>query len=236
MHVQQYGPENGPNLVCLLGWGNRLDHEPVRWLLDRFVAAGYRVHAFEIPTVVTDIETDYIAPVAAYTADLDGFRLVGHSTGGLIAAFVEGAHTTTYLSPFWGFPRGQAGLDGLVRGLLARLPLARRVLPVPTPSRRTLGRLTTDRQLDDVPSWTAPTFLREVRRAHRDLPPIDDDAVVFCTLADGVVSVPAIGRRVPADRTVLYDGGHELFGSASREAHVETLLSVVEAGASGLDR
>jgi len=236
MHVEQYGPEDGPDLVCVLGWGNKLDHENVRWLLDRFVAAGYCVHAFQIPTVITDFERDYTAPVAEYAAELDGFRLVGHSAGGLVAAYLDGAHTTTYLSPFWGFPRGQVGLDGVVRGLVARLPLARRVLPVSTPSRRTLGRLTTDRQLDDVPSRTAPTFVREVRRAHRDLPPIDDDAVVFCTLADGVVSVPAIGRRVPPDRTVLYDGGHELFGSASREAHVETLLAAVDRGADALDR
>lgn len=234
MQVEQHGPAGGPDLVCVLGWGNQLNHDPVEWLLDRFVDAGYRVHAFEIPTVITDIEAEYIGPVAGYAADLESFRLVGHSAGGLVAAYLDGAHTATYLSPFWGVPSGAVGLDAAFFGLAARLPTARSVLPVPTPSRRALGALTTDRQLRELPSRAAPTFLREARRAHRDLPPIEDDAVVFCSLADPIVSTRAIGRAVPADRTVLYDGGHELFGSACREAYAELLLAAVDRGAVAL--
>ena len=93
----------------------------------------------------------------------------------------------------------------------------------------------TDRELREGPSRAAPTFIRESRRAQRDRPPVADDAVVFCTLADSVVSTRAIGEAVPPGRTVLYDGGHELFASPSRKNQVDTLLAAVDAGAEALD-
>lgn len=235
MNTEQYGPEDGPNLVCVLGWGNRLHHESVGWLLDQFVDAGYRVHAFEIPVVITDFEREYVAPVQSYATDLEEFRLVGHSAGGLVAAYLRGARTTTFLSPFWGFSRGQVGVDDTLLSLVSRLPIDRPVLPSGTASRDAIGELATERELRDGPSRAAPTFIRETRQAHRHLPPVDDDAVVFCTLADPVVSVRAIGAAVPAERTVVYDGGHELFASRSRATHRDTLLAAVDEGASALD-
>lgn len=235
MRVERHGPETGPDLVCILGWGNRHRHENVRWLVSQFAAEGYRVHTFQIPTVITDFEREYVAPVAEYVSDLSSFRLVGHSAGALIGAYLDGAETATYLSPFWGFPRGQVGVDEALLALASHLPVARPILPSGTASRHALGDLATNRQLRDVPSRAAPTFVREARRGHRNLPPVEDDAVVFCTLSDPVVSMQAIGEAVPAERTVVYDGGHELFASSRREAYVDTLCAVVDRGASALD-
>jgi len=223
------GPEEGDHLVCILGWGNRVHHEPVEWLIDQFVDAGYRLHAFEIPDVVTDFARQYVDPIQRYVEDLGEFRLVGHSTGGLIGAFVNGAMTRTYLSPWWGFPDdGGPGLS-----LAMKLPIERPLLPAGT-TKKALGAYATDRQLAEIPSKAAPTFLREADWAHRNRPPIDDDAVVFCSLRDEIVGVRAIGRAVPSKRVVLYDGGHELFASKSRVDHVDTLLSVIESGSAGL--
>jgi hypothetical protein len=233
MNCKQYGPEGGPDLVCILGWGNRLHHENVQWLLDQFTDEGYRVHAFEIPVVVTDFEREYVAPVDRYVDDLGEYRLVGHSAGGLVAAYLDGAQTT-FLSPFWGFPEGQVGIDDALLDLVSRVPVAKPMLPTGTASRSAIGELATERELRESPSRAAPTFIREARQAHRDLPPIDDDAVVFCSLADPVVSTRAIGRAVPAERTVVYDGGHELFASRSRDDHLDTLLAVVDEGADAL--
>ncbi len=233
MNCKQYGPEGGPDLVCILGWGNRLHHENVQWLLDQFTDEGYRVHAFEIPVVVTDFEREYVAPVDRYVDDLGEYRLVGHSAGGLVAAYLDGAQTT-FLSPFWRFPEGQVGIDDALLDLVSRVPVAKPMLPTGTASRSAIGELATERELRESPSRAAPTFIREARQAHRDLPPIDDDAVVFCSLADPVVSTRAIGRAVPAERTVVYDGGHELFASRSRDEHLDTLLAVVDEGADAL--
>jgi hypothetical protein len=235
MNTAQYGPEEGSNLVVVLGWGNRLHHENVQWLFDQFTDAGYRVHAFEIPDVIENFHDDYLAPVIEYTNDLDSFRLVGHSTGGLIAAYVDGAVTTTYLSPWWGFAEGPVGVDEAVLSALTRLPTARSVVPSGTSTRDAIGQLATDRQLEEGPTLAAPTFLREARRAQRDRPPVADDAVVFCTLTDRVVGVRAIGDAVPVERIVTYDGGHELFSSPSREDHINLLLSVVADGAEALE-
>lgn len=229
MDCHMFGPEDGPNLVVVLGWGNRVHHEPVEWLLDRFVDDGYRVHAFEIPNVVTDFAREYVDPVQRYVDDLDEFRLVGHSTGGLIGAFINGAMTVTYLSPWWGFP-GDGG-PGL--SLAMKLPIDRPLLPAGT-EKEDLGSYATDRQMEEIPSKAAPTFLREAEWAHENRPSIDADAVVFCSLQDEVVDVRAIGRAVPANRTVIYDGGHELFSSTGRDDQIETLLAVVREGASGI--
>ena len=235
MKLEQHGPEDGKNLVWILGWGNKLHHTNVNWLIEQLVDAGYRVHCFEIPTEITDFEREYIAPVADHLETLDSFRLLSHSAGGLIAAYLEGAETTTFLSPFWGFREGQMGLDTPLIRIGGLLPVSKPLFPAGVSTRESKGQLATDRELAEGPTRAAPTWLRECRRAHRDRPPIPEDAVVFATLSDRVVSVNAIGDGVPETRIVTYDGGHELFSSPSRETHLETLLSVIESGASALE-
>jgi hypothetical protein len=232
MNRETFGPADGDALLVVLGWGNRLRHENVQWLVDALADEGYRVHCFELPVVITDFDREYLAPVRTVAEDLDSFRLLGHSTGGLIGAYVDGATTKTYLSPWWGFPRDT---EGPLLSLVTKLPTARQLVPSGTASRDELGQLATDEQLADGPTRAAPTFLREARRAQRERPPIDDEAVVFCTLRDQIVSVRAIGRSVAAERIRLYDGGHELFSSESRDRHRDTLRAVVADGPAGLD-
>lgn len=230
MEVEQFGA--GDDLLFVLGWGNRIDHENVRWLVEQFVEHGYRTHVVELPVVIEDYEREYVDPVAAYADDLGAYRLVGHSTGGLIAAFLSGATTTTYLSPWWAFPEEQQGA-GL--SLLSMLPTTRPIAPSGIDSRQVLGELATDQQLEDSPDRAAPTFLREAQQAHHDRPAIDEDATVFCTLSDRIVSTRAIGDAVSADQVVLYDGGHELFSSSAREQYLDPLLGAIEDGSAAID-
>lgn len=110
-----------------------------------------------------------------------------------------------------------------------------KILPSSIVDPTLLGIHATDRQLADGPDHVSPRFLRATREAHRTLPAIDDDAVVFCSLSDRIVSTRAIGDRVGSARIVLYDGGHELFSSASREEHVGTLLGALDDGPEALD-
>lgn len=234
MDFRQFGPADGPALVCLFGWGNRLDHENVNWLIDQFAEAGYRVHAAELPLDIEEFYGEYLLPVEEYVADLDSFRLVSHSTGGLIAPYVTGAETETYLSPWWGFREDAFTPTSWAMDLLAKFPISRRIFPKSRWTGEHLGGLATAQQLEDSPQTVSPTFIREARRAQRDRPPIPEDAVVFCSLTDPVVSVRAIGDGAPAQRIVIYDGGHELFSSPSRDEHLETLLAVIENGADAL--
>lgn len=236
MRTETRGDPADPDLVCVLGWGNRLDHENVGWLLDALAADSF-VHAIEIPTVISSFETEYLEPVRERVADVGEYRFVGHSTGGLIGAFLRGPDhaptTRTYLSPWWGMAPETTGplLDAV-----CRLPTRRSVVPTGTADRDALGDLATDRQLRESPSRAAPTFLREARRAQRGLRDLDPDptAVAFCALTDSVVDPRRVGDRVSAGRTVLYNGGHELFSSASRTDHAETLRRVVREGPDGL--
>lgn len=64
---------------------------------------------------------------------------------------------------------------------------------------------------------------------------VEDDAVVFCSLSDEVVSLGAIGARINASNVVLYEGGHELFASTSREQHLPTVLAALEEGDAALE-
>ena len=217
------------DLVFVLGWGNRIDHENVQWLVDRLVDADYRVTVFQIPTVVSDFEREWIAPIADYVDDLESYRLLTHSTGGLIAEYLEGAETRVYLSPWWGF---HDDLRNPLVSLAMKLPVARPILPTGGTDREMLGDLATDRQLEDTPDRIAPTFLREARRAQRRLPAFQfaDSSVVFYAPDDAVVGVDAIRERTPERNLVAYEGGHQLFDSPSREEHVGTILDALEDG------
>ncbi|WP_435361190.1 alpha/beta fold hydrolase [Haloarchaeobius sp. DFWS5] len=220
------------DLVLVLGWGNRLEHQNVEWLVEQFEEANYRVHTFQIPDFVSDFYSGWVYPVRNYVADLDSFHLVGHSTGGLIAAYLDGAETTTYLSPWWGYT---ADFSDRTLDLVARLGIERRFIPSGISTPESIGQLATTQQLSDGPEKISPRFVRETRRGHRDRPAIDDDAVVFCTLRDRVVSTHAIGEAADVDQIVLYDGGHELFSSPCRTGYVDTLLAAVADGLAGVD-
>lgn len=232
MRRRTYNDAGDRDLVFVLGWGTQPEFETVEWLIDRLVEAGYRVHTFQIPTVVTDFESEYLDPIQSYVDDLGTYRLLTHSTGGLIGEFLEdpAPETTVHLSPWWGF---HEDLENLLVDLTMRLGVPWSVLPSGI-EQSDLGKLATDRQIDETPSWAAPTFLREARRAQERLPPFDDDAVVFYTPTDAVVGVEAIEARAPAANRVAYEGGHELFGSACREEHVDTVLAALEEGVDAL--
>jgi hypothetical protein len=218
------------DLVFVLGWGNTPEHANVRWLIDHLQQAGYRVHTFEIPTTITDFEAEYLDPVATFVDELDAYRLLAHSTGGLIGAYLDDPITRVYLSPWWGIHHDQ---DGLLARLLARLPFARPIIPVDGDP-AAIGDLVTDDQLADGPDAIAPTLVREVRRAQDGLPAVDDSAVVFYTPDDQVVSPAAIRERAPDANTVTYDGGHELFSSQCREAYLDPIRAALEDGVDAL--
>ncbi|ACV46313.1 MULTISPECIES: alpha/beta fold hydrolase [Halomicrobium] len=228
MEFHTFGEASDPDCLFVLGWGNRPAHEPVRWLIDRIAADGWQVHTATLPPHVTDVSEQWVRPVESYAADLDDPAVLAHSAGGLTVAHADlDAVTTTYLSPWWGDPPSR---QGPIVDLFASIPGNAKLLPSGVSDRSLIGEHATDEQLADGPDRVSPAFLRATKRAHRTLPESDDEAVVFCSLTDRVVSTRAIGQRMPAARTVLYDGGHELFSSRSRDEHVPTLLSALERG------
>lgn len=230
MRAEVYG-EGEDDLVFVLGWANKPEYAGLRWLIDRLTDAGYRVNALEIPRVISDFDAEYLDPVADYVAELDEYRLLGHSTGGLIGEFLDDPTTRVYLSPWWGF---HDDLRNPVVSLLMRLPTRRRLLPAEF-DREDLGELASDLQVQGVPDRVAPTFLREAKRAQFRLPPFHEDTVVFYTPEDPVVSAEAIRNRTPEANAVVYEGGHELFNSPAREDHIEVLLAAIDGGAVALD-
>lgn len=227
-----HGEEGDPDLVFVLGWANKPEYTNVRWLIDRLTDDGYRVHAVEIPRVISDFDAEYLEPIAGYVRDVGEYRFLGHSTGGLIGAFLADPDplTRVYLSPWWGL---HDDLRNPIVSVLMRIPTRRRVLPVSFEGEM-LGDLATDDQVEEVPDRVAPTFLREAKRAQELLPPFDRGAAVFYTPEDPIVGASAIRERAPEGNTVAYQGGHELFNSSSREEHLEALLAAVRSGADAL--
>mgnify|MGYP000120859157 CR=1 FL=1 len=227
MQFTEFG-DGDERVLFVLGWGNRTHHENVRWLVDELVAAGYTVDLGQIPDHGSDFDEQYVRPTQARHDATDPDRLLSHSTGGLVAAHLDSAAPRVYLSPWWGMAS-----EGLVERLVTALPIERPVLPVPF-EEGSLGDLATERQRTDGPDRIAPAFLRTVADAQSRLPEFREDGVVFCSLRDHVVGVDAIGERAPAERTVLYDGGHESFSSSSRDRTVEWLLAVLDEGPDAL--
>ena len=232
MRHRVFNEDGDEELVFVMGWGNRWTHENVSWLVGTLTEAGYRVHAFELPTNIDDFKADWLEPIAEYVVDLEEYQLLGHSAGALVGQALDGADNHVYLSPFWGY--GEAYVDPVLE-IVAKLPTTVPCVPVREIDRDALGEKATDHQLATTPDWVSPAFVRETRRAQEELLTIDHDAVVFCSLRDPLVSMRSIGQRVPAEHVVLYDGGHELFSSASRDRHVDTLLAALEDGAEAVE-
>ena len=76
-----------------------------------------------------------------------------------------------------------------------------------------------------VPKRVAPAWLREIIKAQKNMPPLQENSVVFCSLRDTIISLETIGERTT--NVVLYDGGHELFSSSKRELYREELLKAL---------
>ncbi|SIR57891.1 alpha/beta hydrolase [Natronorubrum thiooxidans] len=232
MRHRIFGEDGDTDLVFVMGWGNRWTHENVSWLIGKLTDAGYRVHAFELPTNIDDFKADWLEPIAEYVLELEEYQLLGHSAGALVGQALDGADNHVYLSPWWGY--SEAYPEPLL-DVVAKLPTTFPCLPIGEMDREALGEKATDHQLATLPRWVSPAFVRETRRAQAELLTIDHDAIVFCSLRDPVVSLAPIGERVPADHVVLYDGGHELFSAVSRDRHIDTLLAALEDGADALE-
>jgi hypothetical protein len=223
--------DGADHLAFVLGWGNRPEHDGVSWLVDHFVDEGYRVTAFELPRTITDFEAEYLRPVADALAEFGAYRLLSHSTGGLVVRHLDDdAVTRTYMSPWWGF---HPDLENPLVSLATKVPLARAVLPA-SATREELGELSSEEWVADAPDYAAPTFLREARRAQRGRPPFDDADAVFYNPDDPIVGSAAIEADVPAANRVAFAGGHELFNSRSRAEHLDALLAAVDGGAAAL--
>ena len=230
MRHRIFNEDGDEELVFVMGWGNRWTHENVGWLIDQLTGDGYRVHAFELPTNITDFKADWLEPVAEYVLDFEAeYQLLGHGAGALIGQALDGADNHVYLSPWWGY---SDRLPQTALEVLEQVPTDLPFVPTrPEMDQRALGDLATEHQVATLPRWVSPAFIRETRTAQRDLLTIDHDAVVFCSLRDPLVSLAPIGERVPAEHVVLYDGGHELFSSRSRDRYIGLLLETLADGA-----
>jgi len=226
MEFTEFDEGGDQRVMFVLGWGNRTDHENVRWLVDELVDAGYVVDVGQIPLHISDFEREYLTPTQRRYDATDPDRILSHSTGGLVTAHLDADVPRVYLSPWWGL----ADDPGLLQRVLVSIPTDRPIIPIPDDP-GAIGDLVTDRQLADGADYGAPAFFRTIVDAQERLPPFREDSVVFCSLQDRIVGVDAIGARAPAARTVLYDGGHEFFSSSGRERTVETVLAALADGA-----
>lgn len=211
-------------LLFVMGWGNRLAGENERWFIDRLADDGYRVHAIELPTEVADLEREYLRPVQRYHDAHEPSAVVGHSLGGLVAAHLETDAPRVYLAPWWGL----YGLKylGWQSRIVPRLPIRARILPVRA-SRSEIGGRVTEEGWAALPKRISPVTVTEVHRAQEALTSINDEAVVFCSLRDTIVSLKAIGEVASRDQIRLYDGGHELFSSIDRRAATREVLAAL---------
>lgn len=217
------GEDNRRDLLFVLGWGTRLDDHNLSWLVDLTTEAGFRVHLLELPTDVRDFHREYVAPVEKYQKKLGEHIVLGFSLGGLVAAYLSAQRKTIYLSPWWGIYGDK--LRKTTLRLVSKTRLGIPLLPIDF-SKEETGDLAKDADWESVPKRVTPAWLREIVTAQKNMPPLQENSVVFCSLKDTIVSLKAIGERAGND-VVLYDGGHELFCSSNRELYREDLLNAL---------
>lgn len=222
MDGRTFNESGSPTLLFVMGFGNRFGGDSVEWIVDRFTDAGYRVHAVRLPTDSTDFDREYRRPVQRVHDEQEPAVVVGHSLGGLVTAFLETTARTVYLSPWWGIYEGK--VSAWQRWIIPRLPIRARVLPINT-RREEIGRYLSDDEWEQLPKRISPVYITEIYRAQRARPPIGEQAVVFVSLTDTIVSLTAIGRAVDSGQVTLYDGGHQLFAATGRRAVMDEVLA-----------
>ncbi|MFB6252330.1 MAG: alpha/beta hydrolase [Halobellus sp.] len=231
VRITRRGRPDHEDLLVLLGWGNRPEHEHVAWLLTRLIEAGYYVHAVTLPTNGWNFEAQYRDPIATYASN-HGFEVVlSHSTGGLVAEFLD-EYRHVFLSPWWGIET-EGWLDRVTTDVFSRLPTAqRRYDPDFDPD--AIGGLKSPAEAAAGPEGISPAFLSMIRDAQSRLGRFDRDDVVFYTLSDQIVDPQAIEARVPPSNRRPYDGGHEFFASSGRDSVLADLRAALESGATAL--
>lgn len=89
MRFDQFGPEDQPPLLFILGWSNQPTHEPVRWFVNHLTGQ-HRVHTATLPVHVTDIPSEWVRLVEQYATDLDDPGMLGeYATPGQIESAPE---------------------------------------------------------------------------------------------------------------------------------------------------
>lgn len=222
MKTKVYGRDNNKDLLFILGWGDKLDSHNLMWLVDVTIGAGFRTHAVELPTAIRDFETEYLSPVREYQGTLGEHVVLANSMGGLVAAYLNAQRKTIYLSPWWGIFGDK--LRRTTLRLVSKIGLGIPFLPIDF-SREEIGELTVESDWESVPKRATPVWLREIMKAQQNMPPLQRNSVVFCSLKDTVISLKAIGERT--NHVILYDGYHELFSSSNREVYREELVNAL---------
>lgn len=224
MESRTFNTSGGPSILFVMGVGNRVDGANVHWLIDQLTDVGYRIHALQLPTDIAEFDQGYRVPVQRAHDEHDPVAVIGHSLGGLVTAYLETTARTVYLSPWWGIY--DAKVSSWERWLVPRLPVRARILPIKT-RREELGVYLSDTDWRRVPKRISPVFITEIYRAQRTRPPISDDAVVFVSLEDTIISLRAVGAAVSPDQIRLYDGGHELFSATGRQEAIDEVVKVL---------
>lgn len=224
MDSRTFNEAGSPTLLFVMGFGNRVEGATEGWFIDWLTDNGYQVHAIQLATDIADFHQEYIVPVQRIHDDQDPVAVLGHSLGGLVTAFLETAARNVYLSPWWGMY--EAKVSAWEEWLVPQLPIRARILPIKT-RRDELGDHLSDAEWEQLPKRLSPVFITEVFRAQQARPPIDDDAAVFASLEDTIVSLRSVGAAVAADQIRLYDGGHQLFAARGRQEAIDEVLAVL---------
>jgi hypothetical protein len=222
MKQRLYGDSNQKDLLLLPGWGNRIDDSNMGWLVDLLVTAGFRVHAFEFPCNITDFHRECLQPIKDYQNTLGEHVILSHSMGGLVSAYLDAQRKTVYLSPWWGI-FGEKVRRTLL-SVFCSFKFSTPVFPIDF-IKDEVGDLATDTYWALLPKKVSPAFVREIVKAQRAMPALQQDHIVFCTLKDTIVNLKAVGERT--QNVFLYDGFHELFSSSTRDSYKDELLSAL---------
>lgn len=213
--------EGESELLFIHGYGGNMEQPGVRWMMNRFIEAGFGVTYIQLPTRFASFDEEVLAPVMRIQKGLDDHVIAAFSLGGLAAVFLEGARRRVFLSPFWGInDRWTFKGLGTVLNLLAsiNIPHLKRHF-----EKEDAGPLAEDDDLKGVPDFVDPKTIHEMHQAQRNIPPpMENDIAYYCP-EDKVISISAVEAR--GIYTRQFSGGHMFYLSRDRVSIMEDIIS-----------
>lgn len=211
--TRSFGRTDRPDVMVVLGLGNRVRGTNEEWFCRQIARHGYRVTGVQLPTNASSFAEDLVSPVQSIHDDIDPVAVLGHSLGGLVLAHLSTDSGAMYCSPWWGFRPEQT--SWLRVQLIRHLPSGWRIIPVAIEP-DAVGARMRSAAAEAMPSRLSPAFLAAVDSGQRTRPQIGENAVVFLCLTDEIVGVRAIEKAVSPEQLELFEGGHEVFSVAGR--------------------
>ncbi|MGA1848076.1 MAG: hypothetical protein ACMUHB_01930 [Thermoplasmatota archaeon] len=224
---------SGSRVIFIFGFGCNLEQPGLRWCLERFMKEELDLTCIQLPTDITDFQTEVISRCEDIQEAAGDNVTLGFSYGGLALSFLNGSRRRIFIAPFWEVNERWMKKGG--HALAAFLSLAHGPGLKRKFYTRDAGPLAVDEDLEGMPDRISFSSVHQFFQAQKDLPPPKRNDIIFYGSDDIVVSTRAMEERI--NRFGLesrrFAGGHIFYLENNREEIIDMILHEVKSSFGG---